>query len=235
MDIAKLRVPSACEMLDTISPQFLLDLISWVAIGARTTESQLHRELASGVSVSCGFKNGTTGSLKIAIDAIVATRAPHSFLSVTTQGLAAIIETDGNANCHVVLRGSDSGPNYQTEYVQEAKKELIKAALHPVVMIDCSHGNSGKKCENQCSVVEDLCNQISNGESAIMGIMIESNIVAGSQKFTPGNDVTKLIYGKSITDECVDFDTTVKLLDKLAAAVKERRRKKITMTTINEN
>lgn len=226
LDINALALPIACEMLDTITPQFIGDLMSWGAIGARTTESQLHRELVSGLSMPIGFKNGTTGNVKIATDAIVAARSPHSFLSVTTQGLAAIVETVGNADCHLVLRGSDTGPNYTAYHISESEK-LLKSAKIPIsIMVDCSHGNSNKDHKNQAEVVLAICTQLSNSHTdSIMGVMIESNIVAGSQqlKFGSASNKDSLVYGQSITDACVGWDQTVTLLEQLSQAVKARR------------
>lgn len=215
-------VPVGFELLDTISPQFLADLVSWGAIGARTTESQLHRELASGVSFPVGFKNGTDGNVRIAIDAIRAALAPHHFLGVTKQGLAAITNTRGNDLCHIILRGGNDGPNYEKKYIDEAKVALTKAGLPNIIMVDCSHGNSSKKHTNQPIVAANLAQQIAAGETAIIGIMIESNINEGSQSVPPEGP-QGLKYGVSITDACVNWETTVEMLEGLAAAVRTRR------------
>ena len=226
VDICGLGLPVGCEFLDTITPQFIADTVSWGAIGARTTESQIHRELASGCSMPIGFKNGTDGNLQIAVDAIRAAAHPHTFPGVTKQGLAAIVKTKGNGYCHVILRGSTSGPNYSSEYVQQTKEMLGKSGLKQQLFIDASHGNSCKKHENQPIVTRDICKQIASGEQAITGVMIESNINAGNQSFTPGKtDPKSLKFGVSITDACVAWDTTVEMLEALAASVRTRRSK----------
>ena len=224
LDINALGLPVACEMLDTITPQFLADLVAWGAIGARTTESQLHRELVSGLSFPIGFKNGTGGSTKMAVDAIVAAQSAHCFLSVTTQGLAAIVETEGNRDCHIVLRGSDSGPNYDEASVKEVEAMLLKAKLAASIMVDCSHGNSSKLHANQLTVVRDVCAQLSRGSQAIVGVMVESNLHEGSQKLTCGVGVKEqLKYGVSVTDACIGWEDTETVLQQLADAVKQRR------------
>ncbi|KAI1318968.1 3-deoxy-7-phosphoheptulonate synthase [Mortierella claussenii] len=220
--LTDMGVPVGCELLDTISPQFLADLISWGAIGARTTESQLHRELASGVSFPLGFKNGTDGNISIAVDAIRAAAKPHHFLGVTKQGLAAITNTKGNELCHLILRGGNGGPNYEKEHIEKTREGLNKAKLPEVIMVDCSHGNSRKQHRNQVSVSADLANQIRAGDKSIVGLMIESNLVEGRQDVGPeGKDA--LVYGQSITDACVDWEDTVKMLEDLADAVRVRR------------
>ncbi|KAF9169042.1 3-deoxy-7-phosphoheptulonate synthase [Mortierella sp. AD011] len=220
--LTDMGVPVGCELLDTISPQFLADLISWGAIGARTTESQLHRELASGVSFPLGFKNGTDGNIGIAVDAIRAAAKPHHFLGVTKQGLAAITNTKGNELCHLILRGGNDGPNYEKAYIEKTREGLVKAKLPEVIMVDCSHGNSRKQHKNQVSVSADLANQIRAGDKSIVGLMIESNLVEGRQDVGPeGKDA--LTYGQSITDACVSWDDTVKMLEDLAEAVRVRR------------
>jgi len=222
-DVNEQGVPAAVEFLDTISPQFIADCVAWGAIGARTTESQVHRELASGVSCPIGFKNGTNGDIQIAVDAIISSKNPHHFLGVTKQGLAAIIETRGNSACHVILRGASSGPNYSKEHVQSCADKLKGAKLPARIMIDCSHGNSQKKHENQPIVAADVASQIeTDKEKAIVGLMIESNLVAGNQKIGDG-DLSKLVYGKSVTDACIDLETTFPIFDQLAAAVQKRR------------
>ncbi|KAF9427273.1 3-deoxy-7-phosphoheptulonate synthase [Podila epigama] len=220
--LTDMGVPVGCELLDTISPQFLADLISWGAIGARTTESQLHRELASGVSFPLGFKNGTDGNITIAVDAIRAAARPHHFLGVTKQGLAAITNTKGNELCHLILRGGNGGPNYEKEHIERTRAGLVKAKLPETIMVDCSHGNSRKQHRNQISVSADLANQIRAGDRSIVGLMIESNLVEGRQDVGPaGKDA--LVYGQSITDACVDWNDTVKMLEDLADAVRVRR------------
>jgi 3-deoxy-7-phosphoheptulonate synthase len=220
LDLAELGLPSGCEFLDTITPQYIADLVSWGAIGARTTESQVHRELASGLSVPVGFKNGTDGNIQIAIDAVHAASHPHQFLSVTKQGLSAIVATRGNPDCHIILRGSSKGPNYQGEAVGRAIAELSKAGLPPQLMVDCSHGNSRKDPRNQPQVARDVAGQIKAGSRAITGVMIESHLVGGRQDRSPGLALT---YGQSITDACLSWDDTVPALQELAAAVRQRR------------
>ncbi|KAK7525657.1 uncharacterized protein IWZ02DRAFT_243601 [Phyllosticta citriasiana] len=228
-DLTAQGMPIASEMLDTISPQFLADLISLGAIGARTTESQLHRELASGLSFPIGFKNGTDGNLTVAVDAIGAAAAKHHFMGVTKQGLAAITRTCGNEHCFVILRGGNRGTNFDHDSVQEAKAALRKKGLKEALMVDCSHGNSSKNHRNQPLVAGDIANQIRNGETAIVGVMIESNIHEGNQK-VPAEGPSGLKKGISITDACIDWETTVGVLEDLAAAVKERREKAATAT-----
>ncbi|TPX44899.1 hypothetical protein SeMB42_g02784 [Synchytrium endobioticum] len=223
-DLTDSGIPVGCEVLDTISPQFLADCISWGAIGARTTESQIHREVASGSSFPFGFKNGTDGNVGIAIDAIHAASHPHHFLGVTKQGLAAITNTKGNDTCHIILRGGNGGPNYEKKYIDQAKEAISKADLPPRIMVDCSHGNSSKKHKNQLVVVDDLCRQLEAGDTAIIGLMIESNINEGNQKM-PSTGPQDLKYGVSITDACIHWDDTVIALEKLAAAQQTRRAK----------
>jgi 3-deoxy-7-phosphoheptulonate synthase len=220
LDINKMGVPCGCEFLDTISPQYMADLVSWGAIGARTTESQLHRELTSGMSMPIGFKNSTAGDIGVASDAVVSARHTHCFLSVTTQGLIAIVNTKGNPDCHVILRGGSSGPNYEAHHVAPIQEKLVK--MNPVIkiMIDCSHGNSRKIHTNQPIVCEDIGKQIASGNKEIMGVMIESHLVAGAQKLSTGKPLT---YGQSITDACINWDTTVGVLKKLAEDVAARR------------
>ncbi|HEY8539274.1 MAG TPA: 3-deoxy-7-phosphoheptulonate synthase [Steroidobacteraceae bacterium] len=219
LDINHLGLPAACEFLDMITPQYIADLVAWGAIGARTTESQVHRELASGLSCPIGFKNGTDGNVKIAIDAVLAAAHPHHFLAVTKQGHSAIAATSGNADCHVILRGGKT-PNYSGAHVDDVSRQLAAAGLEPRVMIDVSHGNSNKRPENQPLVVEDIAVQIEGGERRILGVMIESNLVGGRQDLVPGRP---LVYGQSITDGCIDWETSVAVLDRLARAVKQRR------------
>ncbi|KXS20148.1 phospho-2-dehydro-3-deoxyheptonate aldolase-like protein [Gonapodya prolifera JEL478] len=220
--INDLSLPIGSELLDTISPQFIGDLISWGAIGARTTESQLHRELASGSSFPIGFKNGTDGSIDVAVDAIVAAGHPHHFMGVTKQGLAAITNTKGNADCHVILRGGKKGPNYGAEAIAAVRADLQKSKAPVKIMVDCSHGNSEKKHANQVKVCDSICEQVSSGDDSILGVMIESNINEGAQKLGPEGK-SALKYGVSITDACVSWETTEVMLANLAAAARARR------------
>ncbi|HNS58032.1 MAG TPA: 3-deoxy-7-phosphoheptulonate synthase [Nitrosomonas europaea] len=221
LELGSKGIPAATEFLDLISPQYVADLISWAAIGARTTESQGHRELASGVSCPVGFKNGTYGNLNIAIDAIGAASRPHNFLSVTKEGHTAIFSTRGNEDCHIILRGGRS-PNYDAESVASAVESLRKAKLPPYLMIDCSHANSHKDYRRQPEVAADVARQISGGNRSICGLMIESHLVAGRQN-VEGKRREELVYGQSITDGCIDFDTTQQVLFELAEAVEKRR------------
>ncbi|OMH81537.1 Phospho-2-dehydro-3-deoxyheptonate aldolase, phenylalanine-inhibited [Zancudomyces culisetae] len=228
LGIIKVGLPAACEFLDTVSPQFIADLISWGAIGARTTESQVHRELSSGLSVPVGFKNGTDGNCKIALDAIKASQSSHVFLSVTKQGLTAIVETTGNKNCHLVLRGGNHGPNYDEESVINSARQLEKAGLNPRLMIDCSHGNSNKEFKRQLVVVEDIARQMADCESGnyICSVMIESNISEGRQDLpSDSKDIKNLKYGQSITDACIGWEDTVLALDTLRKGVIARRQR----------
>ncbi|KAI4155830.1 MAG: hypothetical protein LQ340_000737 [Diploschistes diacapsis] len=225
VDLTDMGVPLASEMLDTISPQFLADLISVGAIGARTTESQLHRELASGLSFPVGFKNSTDGTLSVAIDSIGAVSHPHHFLSVTKPGLVAIVGTTGNEDCFVILRGGKKGTNYDRESIREAKEALAQKGLRQRLMVDCSHGNSEKNHRNQPKVAKVLAEQIEAGEEEVMGIMIESNINEGMQKVPPGGKAG-LKHGVSITDACINLDDTEKVLDMLAQAVSRRKKLK---------
>jgi 3-deoxy-7-phosphoheptulonate synthase len=221
--INRLGVPAGSEFLDTISPQYIGDLISWGAIGARTTESQVHRELASGLSAPIGFKNGTDGNVKIAIDAILAARQKHHFLSIHKSGQVATVETRGNPDCHLILRGGRE-PNFDARGVAAAGAELARAKLPQRLMIDFSHANSGKQAARQREVCADVAAQIAGGNRDIMGVMIESHLNAGAQAFTPGkDDPASLEYGKSITDACIGWGDSVELLAALAAAVKKRR------------
>ncbi|KAI2607700.1 uncharacterized protein GGS25DRAFT_347442 [Hypoxylon fragiforme] len=223
-DLTNAGMPIASEMLDTISPQFLADFISVGAIGARTTESQLHRELASGLSFPIGFKNGTDGNLNVAIDAIGAAASKHHFMGVTKQGLAAITRTKGNEHGFVILRGGTKGTNYDKENIQAAKETLIKKGQKLAIMVDCSHGNSNKDHRNQPKVAKVISDQLREGEKAIVGVMIESNINEGNQK-VPAEGPGGLKKGVSITDACIDWDSTVEVLEDLAAAVRDRREK----------
>jgi len=226
MEINRLGMPAGSEFLDVISPQYIADLISWGAIGARTTESQVHRELASGLSAPIGFKNGTDGNIKIATDAIQAASRPHHFLSVHKNGQVSIVETKGNKDCHVILRGGKE-PNYEAKYVEAACAELEAAKLPASLMVDLSHANSSKKHERQIVVAENVAEQIESGSHQIFGVMIESHIKDGAQKFTPGkDDPNQLEYGKSITDACINWEDSVNVLQRLALAVKNRRKLK---------
>ncbi|MFN8916816.1 MAG: 3-deoxy-7-phosphoheptulonate synthase, partial [Burkholderiales bacterium] len=220
LNISDLGLPAGTEYLDMISPQYLADLVSWGAIGARTTESQVHRELASGLSCPVGFKNGTDGNIRIAVDAIKAARHPHHFLSVTKGGHSAIVSTAGNEDCHVILRGGKQ-PNYDAASVEAACQELAKSGLEPKLMIDFSHANSSKKHENQLLVAQDVAQQISAGEERIFGVMVESHLVAGRQDHTPGQPLN---YGQSVTDACLGWDDSVRLLSILAEAVASREK-----------
>ncbi|KAJ5623902.1 hypothetical protein N7510_000211 [Penicillium lagena] len=224
VDLTNKGMPIASEMLDTISPQFISDCLSVGAVGARTTESQVHRELSSGLSFPVGFKNGTDGSLGVAVDAIGAVRHPHHFLSVTKPGVVSIVGTVGNPDCFVILRGGTKGPNYDAASIKDAKEKLISKGLTPRLMVDCSHGNSEKNHKNQPKVAAVLGEQIAAGETAIMGVMIESNINEGNQKVPPEGKAG-LKYGVSITDACIDWADTESVLENLAQAVRARRQK----------
>lgn len=212
-------VPTGTEFLDLISPQYVADLISWGAIGARTTESQVHRELASGLSCPVGFKNATDGGVRVAIDAIASASRPHVFLSVTKQGKSAIFTTSGNDDCHIILRGGEE-PNYDASHVEQVSHELSECGAKTNLMIDFSHANSQKKFKKQIDVAENTAQQIAEGDSRIIGAMIESHLVEGRQNFT-GKD--NLVYGQSITDACINWDDSYKILTKLSAAVQQRR------------
>jgi 3-deoxy-7-phosphoheptulonate synthase len=223
VDINRLGVPAGSEFLDVISPQYIGDLISWGAIGARTTESQVHRELASGLSAPMGFKNGTDGNLKIACDAIHAASRAHHFLSVHKSGQVAIVETAGNADCHVILRGGIT-PNYDAASVRDACAALQAAGLPERLMVDCSHANANKQHERQVTVAQDVATQLAAGEQALFGVMVESHLEAGNQAFRPGkDDASALRYGQSITDACLGLDASMSLLDTLSQAVRQRR------------
>ncbi len=219
LDINELGLPAGCEYLDMITPQYIADMVSWGAIGARTTESQSHRELASGLSCPVGFKNGTDGNIKIAVDAIRAASQPHHFLSVTKGGHSAIVSTNGNDDCHIILRGGKT-PNYDAKSVASACTEMAKAGLPQHLMIDASHANSSKKAENQINVCADIGQQIAAGSDQIIGVMVESHLVAGRQDLVAGK---ALQYGQSITDSCLGWEDSVKLLDDLALSVRKRR------------
>jgi len=220
LDLAKRGLPAGTEFLDVITPQFIADLIAWGAIGARTTESQVHRELASGLSMPVGFKNGTDGSIQIAVDAIGAVRHPHHFLSVTKQGISAIVTTKGNDLCHVILRGSNTGPFHDAASTEKCADVLRKAALPTRLMIDCSHGNSRKDHARQPQVAAEVAAQVAAGSQYVCGVMIESHLKEGRQNQVAGQP---LVYGQSITDACIAWDTTVPVLEGLAEAVRARR------------
>jgi 3-deoxy-7-phosphoheptulonate synthase len=220
LDLAELGLPAGCEFLDPITPQFTSDLVTWGAIGARTTESQVHRELASACSMPVGFKNGTDGGVQIAIDALRAAAHPHRFIGVTEQGLAGIVSTTGNPDCHVILRGGATGPNYDTIHVQKTLAALRDAGLPRRLMIDASHGNSDKDHGRQPLVVREVAAQVAQGETGIIGMMMESFLVEGRQDL---DDPARLVYGQSVTDACMSWETTVPVLRELAAAVTARR------------
>ncbi|KAF7728287.1 hypothetical protein EC973_006462 [Apophysomyces ossiformis] len=225
LDLNEMGIPTGCEFLDTISPQYTGDLVSWGAIGARTTESQVHRELASGLSCPVGFKNGTDGNITVAMDAIKAASNGHHFLSVTKHGLSAIVQTEGNDACHVILRGGKSGPNYDAEHVKATATQLEKAKLRGLVMIDCSHGNSSKDHKRQPLVAQNIAEQLAQPELTgdnISGVMIESHLVEGRQDI-PAEGPHRLTYGQSITDACINWDDTVKSLEILREGVRARR------------
>src|SRR6516165_5126119 len=219
LELNEMGIPAGVEYLDVISPQYIADLVSWGAIGARTTESQIHRELASGLSCPVGFKNGTDGNLRIAVDAIRTSQHPHHFLSVTKEGHSAIVSTMGNEDCHIILRGGRQ-PNYVSASVDAACKELAAAGLAQRVMIDLSHSNSRKDYSRQIEVGQDVAGQIAHGDDRIFGVMIESHLKSGRQDLLPGKE---LVYGQSITDACIGWEETLPLLEKLAEAVRARR------------
>ena len=221
MEISESGVPAGCEYLDMITPQYIADLVAWGAIGARTTESQVHRELASGLSCPVGFKNGTDGNVRIAAEAIRAAEQAHHFLSVTKGGHSAIVSTKGNDDCHIILRGGTQ-PNFDAASVEAACQELSRNGLAQRLMIDASHANSQKKHENQVRVVEDVAQQLEAGETRIIGLMVESHLIAGRQDLVPGKALT---YGQSITDGCLGWEDSVRVLDRLALAVRTRRQR----------
>lgn len=217
LDLADLGLPAATELLDPIIPQYIADVIAWTAIGARTTESQTHREMASGLSMPIGFKNNTDGSLYAAANAMLSASQTHHFLGINHSGLASIVSTTGNPDGHLVLRGGSKGPNYDASHVQQAARELTRLDLNPRVMIDCSHGNCGKDHNRQPLVLNNVAEQLASGSPYIMGVMIESHLVAGNQPIP--QDLSQLTYGQSITDSCVDFDTTASMLRSLAKSL----------------
>ncbi len=220
LEVLDLGLSIGCEFLDPITPQYISDVVAWGAIGARTTESQIHRQLASGLSMPVGFKNGTAGSIKLAVDAVRAAGAPHAFAGVDVSGTPAVLYTEGNPDCHVILRGGKRAPNYGAAGVSETLGLLREAGLPERVIIDASHDNSGKDHERQPLVVSEIADQVAAGNPAIVGVMMESFLVAGSQDLTSGES---LVYGQSITDACMDWDSTVLTLDRLASAVRRRR------------
>ena len=222
-DINAMGLPAGCEYLDIISPQYIADLVAWGAIGARTTESQVHREMASGLSCPVGFKNGTDGNVKIAVDAVGAASHPHHFLAVTKEGRSAIAATAGNPDCHVILRGGKT-PNFDAAHVEAASQVLARSGLPARLMIDASHANSGKNPDNQPGVIEDIALQMEAGETRIVGVMVESNLVAGQQAMVAGQP---LVYGQSITDGCIGWEDSVAVLTRLAQAVRRRRERQV--------
>jgi 3-deoxy-7-phosphoheptulonate synthase len=221
LDLAEMGVASGTEFLDTISPQYIADAVAWGAIGARTTESQIHRELASGLSMPVGFKNGTGGNFQIAIDAIMAAHQPHRFLSVTKSGDTAIVSTKGNESCHIILRGGKTGSNYDAESIAGVRRALEEKGLEPCIMVDCSHANSEKDYRNQPKVCKNIAGQIGDGDTSIRALMIESHLNEGNQKGS--SNLESLAYGVSITDSCVNWETTVEMIEDLAKAVRKRR------------
>jgi 3-deoxy-7-phosphoheptulonate synthase len=220
LSVNELGLPAGTEFLDPITPQFFADLVSWGAIGARTSESQVHRELASGLSMPVGFKNGTDGTVSIAIDAVRSAAHPHQFLSVTKQGVAAIVATAGNPDCHVILRGGTSGPNYSAGHVHEVSGQLAEAGVISRLMIDCSHANSGKDHQRQPAVLRDVAAQIASGAPSVFGVMLESFLAGGRQAMQAPAALT---YGQSVTDACMDWETTAQLLGELALSVRAGR------------
>jgi 3-deoxy-7-phosphoheptulonate synthase len=221
LDLAELGLPTGTEFLDPITPQFIADLVSWGAIGARTSESQVHRELASGLSMPVGFKNGTAGSVQLAIDAIRSAAHPHHFLSVTKQGVAAIVSTRGNEDCHLILRGGSTGPNYDAESIARTVRAMKRSGVPDRIVVDCSHANSDKEPARQPEVARAVAEQVAGGDRSIVGVMLESFLVEGRQDPKPAQ---KLVFGQSITDACLSWDQTVPVLRDLAAAARERRK-----------
>src|SRR5688572_6007846 len=219
-DLNEMGIPAGVEYLDILTPQYLADLVSWGAIGARTTESQLHREMASGLSCPVGFKNGTDGSVKVAVDACLSARSPHRFLSLTQSGQVSIFETAGNEDCHIILRGGSAGTNYDSKSVDAACAALTRAGLPEQVMIDCSHANCSKQHQRQLTVAQDVGHQVAGGDTRIVGAMVESHLVEGRQEIGPRD---KMNYGQSVTDPCLHWDDTATLLRGLAESVQQRR------------
>jgi 3-deoxy-7-phosphoheptulonate synthase len=220
LDVTELGLPAGTEFLDPITPQFLADLVAWGAIGARTSESQVHRELASGLSMPVGFKNGTDGTVQVAIDGLRSSAHPHHFLSVTKQGVAAIVATNGNPDCHVILRGGNHGPNYDAQSIARVIEQLAAAKLAPHLMVDCSHANCGKDHQRQPHVLREVAEQVAGGSRGVVGVMLESFLIAGRQDHQKGKQLT---FGQSITDQCMDWETTEPLFALLSEAVKKRR------------
>ena len=233
LDLADLELPAATELLDPITPQYIADVICWTAIGARTTESQIHRQMASGLSMPVGYKNGTDGSLKAATNAMLAARISHHFLGINQDGIASIVETTGNPDGHLVLRGGADGPNYDPKKVEQAVNTLQKQELNHRLIIDCSHGNSNKDYNQQPIVLNSIAQQVEAGMANIMGVMIESHLVAGNQKLS--SDRSKLVYGQSITDACVDWQTTEKMLRNLANSVEQGRPQRVRKPVLQGN
>jgi 3-deoxy-7-phosphoheptulonate synthase len=225
LDLANMGLPAATELLDPIVPQYIADIVSWTAIGARTTESQTHREMASGLSMPVGFKNGTDGHLDSAINAMLSAEQPHHFLGINARGLASIVTTTGNPSTHLVLRGGKRGPNYEATHIEKAAAELAAHNCHARIMVDCSHGNASKDYNRQAIVCQNIAEQLQAGSQHIMGVMIESHLVAGKQSLKP--DLGQLTYGQSITDPCVDFATTTTMLRQLAEGVKTSQKSKV--------
>jgi 3-deoxy-7-phosphoheptulonate synthase len=223
LDLAEMGVPTGTEFLDMISPQYIAGLVCWGAIGARTTESQVHRQLVSGVSCPVGFKNATSGDVQVAVDAVLSAACSHTFLGHTHHGQSAIFVTKGNPDCHIILRGGRNSVNYTADCVQQTAALMQKAGIAPRIMIDFSHANSQKDYTRQSAVCHDVAGQVAKGDRNIIGVMIESNLVAGAQKLVPGQP---LVYGQSITDACIDWNETRALLSELAAAVRSRRNAK---------
>jgi len=215
LKLNSMGIPVACEFLDVFNPQYYADLVSWGAIGARTTESQLHRELASGLSMPIGFKNGTSGNIDIAIDAVICANHPHVFMGINDEGKSSIVKTNGNNSAHVILRGGNAGPNYDHVNIGIINKMLKAKNIQTRLIIDCSHGNSGKSYKNQPLVIESIMTQINHGEKNICGVMIESNIIEGCQKHDIKNGKLGLVYGQSITDECVNLETSIRMLERM--------------------
>jgi len=221
LECARLGVPAASEILDLVTPQYYAELLTWGAIGARTVESPLHRQMASALSAPVGFKNPTDGKVQIAVDAILAAAQPHKFPSISLDGRAVVVTTTGNSHCHLVLRGADDRPNYDAASVQAAAEALAQAGLSPRLMVDCSHGNSGKDHRRQSIVAGDMANQIASGSGAVWGVMLESHLIEGRQQILNGRQ--GLRYGQSVTDACIGWETTVEVLERLAEAVRRRR------------
>lgn len=221
LDLNEKGLPAGVEYLDILTPQYLSDLVSWGAIGARTTESQLHREMASGLSCPVGFKNGTDGGVKVAVDACLSAGSPHRFLSLTQEGAVSIFETSGNKDCHVILRGGSGGTNYDAESVEAASAVMSKGGVEPRLMVDFSHANSSKQHRRQIEVGKDVAAQLSKGDTRIMGVMIESHLLEGRQDIAP--DSSEMTYGQSVTDACISWEDTVGVLQNLAEAVAARR------------